>query len=90
VQLPESIARIDNGRTSVRNKLAGQGIATGLYFPPLHQQPAWHAGGGTADLRLPVTERVASRTLALPFFTRIASDTQRFVANALLAALRSV
>ncbi len=90
VQLPQSITQIDIGRQQIQRSLAANAIATGLYFPPLHRQPAWLASGGAANLHLPVTERVARRTLALPFFTRIESHTQRFVTDSLLAALRSM
>ncbi|MDE3201877.1 MAG: DegT/DnrJ/EryC1/StrS family aminotransferase [Acidobacteriota bacterium] len=89
VQIPNSIARQTNGRARIRQALEEQGIATGLYFPPLHRQPALGASVGGSGFHLPVTESVSSRTLALPFFTRITTETQSFVAQALLAALQT-
>jgi perosamine synthetase len=87
VRLPQ---RADRDR--VQAELAGQGIATGRYFPPIHRQPYWsrHASAGpatTPPYELPVTESITRRTLALPFFNRITSDQQTAVAVALRKAL---
>ena len=82
VRLPEGV-----NRDRVREQLAGQGIATGRYFAPIHLQPAWRARGGAE--RLALTESIARRTLALPFFNRITSEQQEEVAAALRAAIQS-
>lgn len=62
-------------RDALRAYLAEQGIATGMHYPiPCHLQPAareWSAGPGS----LPVTERLAARTLSLPLFPEI-TDAQ--------------
>lgn len=78
VRLPEG-----TDRERVRNELARRGIASGRYFAPIHMQPAWRASGGRESDRLSLTESVARRTLALPFFNRITADQQQDVANAL-------
>jgi perosamine synthetase len=83
VRLPEQ-----TDRDRVRTALAGRGIATGRYFPPIHLQPAWQAHPSTAAAALPLTESIARRTLALPFFTRITAAQQEQVANALGEILR--
>ena len=82
VRLPE-----EADRDGIQTELSRHGIATGRYFPPIHRQPFWstHPASQTADL--PVTERVARRTLALPFFNRITSEQQVEVAEALRKAL---
>ncbi|HEX3661164.1 MAG TPA: DegT/DnrJ/EryC1/StrS family aminotransferase [Acidobacteriaceae bacterium] len=72
-------------RDRLRHSLAAAGIATGRYFAPIHQQPAY---AGWRSTCLPVTESVAGRTLALPLFNRIADDQIQRVAAALEAALR--
>src|SRR6185437_13445079 len=72
------LAEID--RDHVQSALAGCGIATGRYFPPIHLQPAWRALSRMAA-SLPVTEAVAPRMLALPFFNRIAASQQQEVAD---------
>jgi perosamine synthetase len=84
VRLPE---RVD--RDSVQASLAQRGIATGRYFAPIHLQPAWrsHSSAGTASL--PITEAIARRTLALPFFNRITMSQQEEVAAALREAIEA-
>jgi perosamine synthetase len=84
VRLPEGTCR---GR--VQAALARLGIATGRYFAPIHLQPAWR-GRSAADIRhLSLTESIARRTLALPFFNRITPSQQQRVADALREALSS-
>jgi perosamine synthetase len=75
-------------REKVRADLAAQGIATGRYFAPIHLQPAWRSHPSAAAA-LPITESVARRTLALPFFNRIAAAQQRQVVAALEDSLRA-
>jgi perosamine synthetase len=77
-------------RERVRAFLAGRGIATGRYFAPIHLQPAWRNNLSALRARLPVTESIAGRTLALPFFNRITPSQQKLVAAALLDAIDSV
>jgi dTDP-4-amino-4,6-dideoxygalactose transaminase len=84
VRLPQSA-----NRNRIQAALAQSGIATGRYFPPIHLQPAWLNRPGAATPRLPVTESLSQRTLALPFFNRITLDQQQRVASTLLDALRS-
>lgn len=76
-------AEID--RDLVRATLAGEGIATGRYFPPLHQQPACKPYAQATQL--PHTESIGPRVLALPFFNRIAAADQQRVVNALKRAI---
>jgi perosamine synthetase len=80
VRLPESVHR-----TRVQAFLADRGIATASYFAPIHRQPAWRDPAASPDL--PFTESLGSRTLALPFFTRITPDQQQLVASTLREAL---
>ena len=77
VRLPQSV-----NRDHVQDVLAQQGIATGRYFPPIHQQPAWQAHSSAA-ISLPLTESISRRTLALPFFNRISPNQQQHVTDAL-------
>jgi perosamine synthetase len=73
-------------RARVQSFLAQHGIASAAYFAPIHQQPAWR---DLLDIQpdLPVTESERSRTLALPFFTRISFAQQKEVALAIYRAL---
>ena len=78
VRLPEQV-----DRDQVQAVLAGNGIATGRYFAPIHLQPAWQRNPSALAAHLPVTESVALRTLALPFFNRISLEHQQEVADTL-------
>ena len=80
VRLPEGV-----DRSRVQATLAENGIASGRYFAPIHQQPAWRARGGAECL--PLTESIARRTLALPFFNRVTDEQQQEVAAALRTAI---
>jgi perosamine synthetase len=82
VRLPENI-----DRDRVRASLATRGIATGRYFAPIHLQPAWRDHASARSLSLPITESIAHRTLALPFFNRITADQQQQVADALAESI---
>ncbi len=72
-------------RDAVAASLARQGIQCGKYFAPLHWQPHWKQNHPA--LELPVTERVASQTLALPFFTDMREADLCRVTDALAHAL---
>jgi perosamine synthetase len=75
-------------RERVRASLAERGIATGRYFAPIHLQPAYR-NHPSAAVRLPITESIARRTLALPFFNRISPLQQGQAAAALEEAILS-
>jgi perosamine synthetase len=70
-------------RDQVHAALAARGIATGRYFPPIHLQPAWRNHPSARAAHLPLTESIAPRTLALPFFNRITAAQQQEVAAVL-------
>jgi perosamine synthetase len=82
VRLPEQV-----GRDRVQASLARRGIATGRYFAPIHLQPAWRSHSSAGSAVLPITESIARRTLALPFFNRITVSQQEEVAAALREAI---
>jgi len=77
VRLPAGV-----NRDRVQSELAQRGIATGRYFPPIHLQPAWRRHSSAA-VSLPVTEAIAPRMMAMPFFNRIKLSQQQEVAEAL-------
>jgi perosamine synthetase len=82
VRLPEQV-----DRDRVQASLAQRGIATRRYFAPIHLQPAWRSHSSAGAAALPITEAIARRTLALPFFNRIDSGQQEEVASALQKAI---
>jgi perosamine synthetase len=85
VRLPESA-----DRDQVQATLARRGIATGRYFAPIHLQPVWRAWTGQSPCHFPLTEFIARRTLALPFFNRITAEQQQEVATALREAIAGI
>jgi perosamine synthetase len=82
VRLPQTA-----DRDRIRTALTACGIATGRYFAPIHLQPAWRGHPSAAAASLPITESIARRTLALPFFNRITPEQQAQVAFALIESL---
>ena len=65
VQVPEEV-----DRDGVIAALAERGIASKAYLPCIHLQPFYRERFGFRGGEFPVAERVAARSLALPFFTR--------------------
>jgi perosamine synthetase len=70
VRLSERFTRAE--RDAVCIQLNAAGIGCGRYFPPLHLQPLYTSYA--AGRELPITEHVAARTLALPFFNRLTGE----------------
>jgi len=82
VQLPAGVDA--TGRDWIVEELLGLGIQTGRYFAPLHRQPVM---GGSAQANLPVTDSVAARALALPFFNQLKESEIEEVCEALAGLL---
>ena len=72
-------------RDRVAAALAANGVQTGRYFAPIHQQPAY--AGWPLPHPLPITERESLRTLALPFFSTMTEAEVAWVARHLRQAL---
>jgi perosamine synthetase len=68
-------------------RLQARGVPSRPYFPPIHLQPYYRSTYGTAAGSLPVTEREASRTLALPFHGNLSAGEVSYVCDALQWAL---
>jgi len=66
LRLGDAFSRED--RDNVLAEMGSRGIECGRYFAPIHLQPLFRGRPRNGDLRLPVSERVADRALALPFF----------------------
>jgi len=75
-------------RNEVIRDLQQAGIGCGRYFAPIHLQPAYADLAAREDLR--VTESVAARTIALPFFNRINDSQVSAVCDVLKQALRRI
>jgi perosamine synthetase len=74
------------GRDRVAASLTERGIACGRYFAPIHLQRAYQNVPHRC-MDLAVTESIAERTLALPFFNRITPEQVDEVCSALKDAL---
>jgi perosamine synthetase len=77
-------------RDAVLAHLRGQGIGTNNYFSPVHLQGFYREQFGYKPGDFPVTEKVAARTLALPFYNRLSESDQDLVVEVLKAAIAKV
>jgi perosamine synthetase len=77
-------------RDELLRRLREQGVGCGRYFAPIHLQPAYAVGPEAFGTDLPVTESIAIRTLALPFFNRLPQSDIRRVVTALVDSLELV
>jgi perosamine synthetase len=74
-------------RDAVMAHLKARGIGCNPYFVPIHLQPYIRASLGTKAGDFPVTERIAARTIALPFFSGLTERQVQAVRKALVSAL---
>lgn len=58
-------------------------IGASNYFPCIHLQPFYRERFGFEPGMFPVAERMAQRTIALPFFNRLTEADQRFACDTL-------
>ena len=87
VRLSSRFTRAD--RDSICQQLTARGIGCGRYFAPLHLQPLFAPFSNPRD-DLTITEQVADRTLALPFFNRLTDEQISEVCRSLRDAIRCV
>ena len=73
-----------DARARVRARLADRDIQTVVHYPPNHLQPAFC---GPSPTSLPVTERVASEVVSLPFHPALDAETVDAVVAEFEAAL---
>lgn len=86
IRLAENFTQAD--RDNVLAKLRAAGIGCNNYFVPIHTQPYIMEMLGTRPGDFPVTERIAARTIALPFFAGLSAEQVRRVAKTLDGAIR--
>ena len=87
IRLSAQFTRAD--RDSICRQLAARGIGCGRYFAPLHLQPLYAQYANPGD-DLAITEQVADRTLALPFFNRLKDEQISEVCRSLRDAIRRI
>ena len=67
--------------------LLSKGIGTNNYFSPVHLQNFYRRQFGYKPGDFPVTEKIAARTLALPFHNRLSAVDQDLVVATLKSAI---
>ena len=72
VKLDDAFTKDD--RDAVLTALRSRDIACSNYFTPIHLQPFIRERLGTREGDFPVTEAVAERTIALPFYSNLTED----------------
>ncbi len=76
-------------RDQVIAEMARKGIELGDYFPAVHLLDFYGQRYPALPGTLPVTEDIAGRTVALPFFTAITAKQQVTVCDELARVLTS-
>lgn len=74
-------------RDQVMESLRREGIGCNSYFAPIHLQSFYRKMFGYRRGDFPVTEHVADRTLALPFFNNLSQDQIEVVTSSLSRAI---
>jgi perosamine synthetase len=82
VQLPDGA-----DRDAVIESLAAQGIQSKAYLPCIHTMPPYRERFDFSGGEFPVAERVAARSLALPFFGAMDEGQVERVCTTLSGAL---
>jgi perosamine synthetase len=77
----------DESRNQILSKLLESGIGCNSYFPPIHLQPFYKQLFGYKKGDYPVTEHIADRTIALPFFSNIQEDQVDYICNKFIELL---
>jgi perosamine synthetase len=77
-------------RDAVMAHLSSRGIGTNNYFSPVHLQKFYREQFGYRPGDFPVTEKIAARTIALPFHNRLTPKDQDLVIATLKAAIANL
>ncbi len=85
IRLSDEYSQTDRDR--VIEGLRGRGIQCGKYFSPIHLQPFYRELFGYKPGDFPVTESVAARTIALPFYNTLTEEQIDYIVTALKAVL---
>ncbi len=85
------VIRLKEGinRDRVIEYLKENGIASKPYFPPIHLQPFYIKQFGYKMGDFPITERIASQCLALPFYNALSNNQIDIIIDVLKKAIRS-
>jgi len=81
VQLADSFSL--QQRDEILGKMKAEGLQVSNYFSPVHLQPFMTEQFGCKKGDFPVTESVAERTIALPFYNNLSEDEVALVCKTL-------
>lgn len=76
-------------RNHLLEQLKARGIGCNNYFTPIHLQPFYRQAFGYKRGDFPITESVAERTIALPFFTQMSESQVGYVRDSLHSLISS-
>ncbi|MBY0508258.1 MAG: DegT/DnrJ/EryC1/StrS family aminotransferase [Bryobacteraceae bacterium] len=88
IRLRDEFSRADRDR--ILESLRGEGIGCNNYFSPIHLQDFYQKEFGYRRGDFPVTELVADRTIALPFFNHLSPAQMETVVASLKRAIGSL
>jgi perosamine synthetase len=86
IRLSKGFSRTDRDR--FMSGLREAGVECRNYFVPIHLQPFYRESLGTKEGDFPITESVAARTIALPFYNRIEKKQVEYVVGVLTNVVR--
>lgn len=81
IRLADQYSKSD--RDEILEGLRSRGIKCNNYFVPIHLQPFYKEMFGHKEGDFPVTEHVAERTIALPFYNNLTEDQIDYVVQEL-------
>jgi perosamine synthetase len=88
VRLRDEFSAAD--RDAVVESLRRRGIGCNTYFSPIHLQPFYREMFGYRHGDFPITEHIAERTIALPFFNHLKEEEIESVCKALADAVSAL
>jgi perosamine synthetase len=74
-------------RTAIMMELEKKGIPSRAYFSPVHEQKYFREMKTYSNVKLPVTNDISERTLALPFHNKLTVEEITFVVDSLVQSL---
>lgn len=77
-------------RSRLMSALAQEGIPSRPYFQPIHLQPFYVERFGYRPGEFPITEQLAQKSLALPFFTTMSESQVDLVTDTLIRVARQI
>jgi len=85
------VVRLKNGinRDQVMQYLNREGVQCKPYFTPIHLQPFYREMFGYKEGDFPITEDVAGRTIALPFFNNLKEEQIDYVVEKLKEGIKN-